>query len=317
MSKAQENIELVRGLGTDDNPAPTDVDGANWAARDSKVFVGRTDGLMAITGFADNTGIAASPTETIGVSGFAIGNKASRSAWALYADVQFETGSYGYGIEIAVKNKEGVDRTSTPYFATTGTYGIWLPGGGDDAYGGSPTHPNNTAIAIGANSSTWNKGIVFFADGITGTDGTTGTGIAIELAKGHIIRWRTPGNYSGGTIYSSISTSSSETGIEFANNAINFSGTSGANLVKFSHQTSAVNYIQIINRGTGAGPRITATGTDTNIDLELYGTGTGRVLIGYASTAAATPANFSAARYLPIKDSTGTTYYLPLMASTW
>ena len=158
--------------GTQSGFVATSTDGASWAPRDSMVFSATDKGLIAVAGFASNENIdttSGEPTENIGVAGFSIANVASRSGWGLYSDVQFEQGSYAYGLEIALKNKS-TNQTSTPYFKTTGTYGIWLPGGGDNSYGGSSTNPNNTAIAIGKNSNTWNKGIVFFDDGITGTD---------------------------------------------------------------------------------------------------------------------------------------------------
>jgi len=77
------------------------------------------------------------------------------------------------------------------------------------------------------------------------------------------------------------------------------------------------NYIQASGATSGASPFLSAVGSDTNLDFWIIPKGTGLLKIGTASTAATTPGSFSAARYLPIKDSTGTTYYVPLATSTW
>jgi len=263
--------------GTQSGFVPTGTQGANWAPRDSSLFVAQSNGFMAITGFASNADAdLAEPggAATIGVSGFVIGNKTTRSVWGLYSDVQFETGNYGYGIEIAIKNKEGVDRTSTPYFATTGTYGIWIPGGGDATYGGSPTHPNNTAIAIGKNSSTWNKGIVFFADGLTGTDGITGTATAIEMARGHSISWRAPGNYSGFTIRSDVSGTANTKGITASDSYINLFGNGGVPILLVKDALPAANYVAIESAQAGGLCVFRLLGTDTNVGMTFVAKGT-------------------------------------------
>jgi len=83
------------------------------------------------------------------------------------------------------------------------------------------------------------------------------------------------------------------------------------------HTANAVNYVTLAGGSTGNGPSISAAGSDTNVDLRLVPKGTGLVRMGYASSAAATPANFTADRYLAVKDSSGTTYYIPCRASTW
>lgn len=262
--------------GTQGSFVPTGTQGASWAPRDSTLYVAQDTGLMAVTGFASNANIdttAGEPTETIGVSGFAIGNKASRNVWAGYLDVQFEQGNYAYGVEIALKNKSASNPTSTPYFATTGTYGIWLPAGGDASYGGLPTNPNNTAIAIGPNASTWNKGIVFFKDGLTGADGTTGTATAIEMGKGHSIVWRNS-NGVAMTIRSDNASGVSDVFLLADTNALKIAGTSESTIAEFIHNGSAVNYFRIQNSTAGNLLAIRAQGTDTNIGMQLRVKGT-------------------------------------------
>ena len=212
-------------------------------------------------------------TIAIGVSGFAIGNKANRSIWALYGDIQFTQGNYGFGMELAIKNLEGINRNSTPYVFTTGTYGIWFAAGGDPSYGGAPTNPSNTAIAIGANGSTWNKGIIFRADGITGTDGTTGTGTAIEMAKGHQLVWRTPTNYFGFTIRSDATNDTANMTLAAGNGYVGVYGYSGVSAV-FQAVSSPANYLSFYNSAAASYPQIVAAGSDTNIGVFYRAKGT-------------------------------------------
>lgn len=279
--------------GSQGGKVPTGVEGANWGIRDGQLVSFATNGNIGVVGFTRSQDTTREPCPAIGVAGFAIGNFATRSVWGLYGDVQHEVGPYAYGLELAVKNK-GANNTSTPYFQTLGTYGIWLPGGGDDAYGGAPTNPNNTAIAIGKNKSTWNRGIVFFADGITGTDGTTGTGTAIEMAKGHIVGWRAPGNFLGFQIRSDVSASASNVAMTATNNNITFTGTNGNGIFQISHAASAVNYLAVSN-SAGATPTVSGAGADTDVNVGLTPKGGGSVVLAgvrsFANDAAAAAAS--------------------------
>jgi hypothetical protein len=245
--------------------------GASWSGRDSTLFVAQSSGLMAVTGFASNADMnltAGEPTETIGVSGFAIGKQASRSCHGLYSDIQFEQGSYGFGLELAVKNKEGVNRETHPYFLTTGTFGIWLAAGGDASYGGAPTHPSNTAVLIGANATTWNKGIVFAKNGLTGSDGTTGTATAIDLAKGHAIVWRNQGG-TALTIRSDSNLGASDIFLLTTNSLFKVAGLAEATIAEFFHTASGVNYFRFQNASAGNLLTIRAQGSDTNVGMQL------------------------------------------------
>lgn len=109
--------------------------------------------------------------------------------------------------------------------------------------------------------------------------------------------------------------------------------------VGISHQTKGAGFhdfvvagqvqIAVGNGGDGAAtlrldggtasvpPSIYALGTGADVDLRLSPKGAGRLRTGYATTAAATPANFTADRILEFKDSTGTIYRIPCRASTW
>lgn len=304
--------------GTQAGFIPNSSVGNEWAPRDSWMFVGSDRGLMAITGYASNENLdmtSGQPTETIGVSGFSINKKAGRTTWALYGDLQHEDGVASYGLEIACKNRSTQDYTDTPYYIQGSVYGIWLAAGGDGSVGGAATNPSNTALRIGKNAYSgnpygWNKGIVFYADGLTGSDGESGEATAIEMAYGHKIVWRAPGNYGAFEIKVQVGTAGANSSMAVNDNVIRFRGAGSANLLEMAHQTSAVNYLQVINRATGSAPRITATGTDTNVDMELVCKGSGVLRFGtYAAIAAE-----ALAGYITIKDAAGTSRKVAVIA---
>lgn len=296
---------------------PTATVGANWAPRDSSVFVAQDIGLMGITAFVTNENqdfSSGNPTEAIGLSAFTINKVAGKTTWAGYLDVQHEAGLASYGMEIAAKNLTATDSTDTPYSTVGGVYGIWFAGGGDSSYGGTATNPSNTAIKIGRNATgsaqPWNKGIVFVSNGLTGSDGTTGTATAIEMGYGQQIVWRAPGNYGGFAINSEVSTNGANSSLLATDNNIIFKGAAGQFLLQLTRETSGVNYLRFYTRAAGSGPRLEANGTDTDIDLELIPKGTGLVRFGtYSALAAETLSG-----YVYIKDAGGTTRKVAVIA---
>jgi hypothetical protein len=84
--------------------------------------------------------------------------------------------------------------------------------------------------------------------------------------------------------------------------------TNGAELIKVTATSSAVNEITVTNAATGNKPTITATGDDTNITVRLAGKGTGSVEIGKAaytsSTITANGAASTSATYIICNKST-------------
>ncbi len=260
-----------------------DTDGAAWGLRSSDVTVFSSRGTMALTAYTRVSDSQASVYSVpIAVSGFVIADSTDKpNAWCFYADLQVDAAASGgqfYGMELALKNK-GADYTSNPYQLTFGVHGIWLPAGGDNTYGGSAANPNNTAIVVNSNASTWNRGIVFAADGITGTDGTTGTGVAIEMAKGHGIRWLQPDQSNGVTIRSDLGSADPEASILFSGSTVNVTGDSGKSTVRFTQVTSQVNYARITASITANNPILSADGDDTNISMIVRGKGSGGVLV--------------------------------------
>jgi len=198
--------------------------------------------------------------------------------WAGYFEgIRGPDGSTVYAAEIAVKNRGSTDVVNTPYSVFPGgsTIGFYFAGGGDSALG-APTHPSTCAILIARNAETFNKGIVIGATAIEGTDGVTGTGVAISMAKGHVFEWQASDGQAA-TIFSSVSATANRVGLEFTNDAIRhtFQGEIGMQ-VEGAAGTLA-NYLRVIANTTGQPLRIETQGSDTNITVQLAPKGTGLI----------------------------------------
>lgn len=80
---------------------------------------------------------------------------------------------------------------------------------------------------------------------------------------------------------------------------------SGNEFIKFSKTASAVNEITVTNAATGSGPSVTATGGDTNVPITLAGKGTGKVVLGQATSASLELGGLAAGSSLDINDAAG------------
>jgi hypothetical protein len=280
-----EGVEVTGNrFGSQGSIIPTGPDGASFTLRDSQLNVISSYGLMAINGVsrssdqADIPVAAVGPAACIAVSGVVINDKASGVAWGLYSDLQHESGAGStFGLEVAAKNK-GDNVDPTPYsMGGNGVYGVWLAGGGDSAYGGEPTNPSAAAIAILGNAGNWNKGIVFRADALQGTDGVTGAATAISMARGHTILWRGPSNVPGLSVRSDIDLASSAQSVLATNTALQFYNNGAKRTFQLTHDHSGVNFVNISGATTTNGPTIAAAGDDTNIDLIFDAKGSGLI----------------------------------------
>lgn len=243
---------------------------------------------------------------TIGVLGIATNDEVvapNQFVWGGYFESNRDAGANTcFGIELAIKNKgDNIVNYPNLKFPGGSTIGIWLAGGGDASYYGAPTNPSTCAILVGKNSASWNKGIVFASDGITGTDGLTGTGTAIAMAKGHVISWYNNTNSECAAIYSDVDDPAESMSIKFVNDQVQvLSGGSGF-VTLMGKNTGVANHIRLFSEASGTGPTIQANGTDTNIDLRLEPKGTGNVSFGTHAGSGDVPIT----GYIEIKDSGG------------
>lgn len=269
---------------------PNATVGANWAVRDSQFAAGQDRGGLAVTGVtrvSDGDNVASGPA-SIGIAGFVICDTAGvRSGWAGYLDVQFQTGHFGYGLEMAIKNKSGVTGTasaggtaafeSTPDFLTTGTIGIYM-NTGDDSYGGAHNAPNNCAIQIssGTNGNSWNRGIIFSETALNRD--VNGRGRAISLGMGHHISWYDGSNHEGFYIVSDVVTSGRGAQMIITDNVWNFQDQGGNPTFRLTNTNTGgliANFLDIYSAIAGANIRLAAEGSDTNITLTLEPKGSG------------------------------------------
>ena len=286
--------------GSQDSILPTSTEGANWALRGSQLLSIASQGGLAVTGISRSNDSAVE--STIGVSGFVVNDKASGSAWGLYSDIQHESGaSFSTGLEVAAKNK-GSDISGNPYAMGGGVSGIWLAGGGDNAYGGSAANPGNAAVGIIKNDDYgWNVGILFEKDALTGATGSSGAATAIAMGYGHRLSWfaadATGGSGAAASVRADMTLGSNAVSQVFADNAVSWVGSTGNRFLQARFGSVGVNFVDIVSGATTAAPTIAAAGTDTNIDLALSGKGSGNVVVStsvHAHNATAVPAGGTA-----------------------
>jgi len=261
-------------------------------------------GRYAITGAAKLS--SSTNSSGIGVGGILVNNKAGASGWALYADITHNTTGISHGLEVASKNASSSNLTATPYTDNNGVYGVWLAGGGDNSYGPAAANPSNAAMVVLKNAHTWNVGIVFKDDALTGTDGTsgsTGTGVAVAMSRRHSVRWYDPTNSStGAEIISSVTTSASAVSIDFSDDEIKFKDSAGTQIGGVKHSGTVANWLALVGRPTTAGPQIEANGSDADIDIFLKTKGAGQVRFGTVSALGAEVLS----GYILMKDAGGT-----------
>ncbi len=294
---------------------PDAATGANWIPRDSQVCVMGDRGTISFSALAksslgDDVGAAAiaGAFATIYDS-----TTANHFGWGMYVEVQHQpsgaqfTGA-SFGIECDMKNKTTWNPNPTIYGTFQGgTYCLWLAGGGDSTFGGASVRPSTAAIFILSNTNSWNAGIAFKANALTGTTGDgTGVGNAIMLATGHRILWEHPPDDpscdpSSCRLAAQINSYGLTTGhtseITFRDDQVTLSGSDNAHPVFITNHvfgTTGWNGIQVDDSITGVSPIIhpTATG-DTNVSMRLTGRGSGVVIVTNDPTIANTINTFT------------------------
>lgn len=130
-------------------------------------------------------------------------------AWAGYFEARHYRHNNGActAIEVDGVGLNGDSFVGTPYAPGQpgGTYGVWVASGGGVAGAGTST----IGMAFINNLSTWNTGICFSRDSITGSNGTVAGGFwgeAIAAAYGHVYRWYQPDGTMGPFIGSQATT---------------------------------------------------------------------------------------------------------------
>jgi hypothetical protein len=175
----------------------------------------------------------------------------------------------------------------------------------------SNTIQGTTSTAVQLNSCTWTQlnNNKFVNCGLAGTSEkfvVISGGFGVQVVSNNVIQeFTTAAN-------TFVYEQSSADGTYYTDNLCNSYITTpfyriGANSVDASSLFSTTSTASIVQ----------AAGTSTNLDLQLNPKGTGKIQLGATATSATTPGSFSATKYIAVKDSTGTTFYIPASATAW
>lgn len=290
------NDRLLIGAASDnDGKITSDINSTNkdWlevirnsTTNNTQVAVLSTIGQCSILGGSrtSDSGLTDS-MGCIGLQGWAINDNTTniQTAYGAYLEVRRSDGAgRTHGFELDVVNY-GNAVSVQPYdmFQQGLTVGGWLASGGEIA-----ATRASAALAIINNGSSWEKGIVFHSTALDGTDGITGTGVAVEMAKGHVMRWMYGSGSQGASITSSVSNSSAEQALQFSDIGLLFRNGSQKNMFQVAISGTAVNGVSVTPANASSSPSISAVGDDTNINLTLSPKGTGVVNFAGAQVAA-------------------------------
>lgn len=185
VGNAANNVPATRS-NTNTTWLSSSVAGAYWVPRDAQFISMATAGTIGVAGAArasDGDGLFGGES-TIGVAGIGIGNSTgTTSARGGYFELQYLSGNYGYGIEIAAKNL-AANIVPDPYRTPVGlSIGMQI-GTGDPSYGGANANPTSVGIIFpaGAAPATYNQGLLFVSGSLT-------DGKAVSMPLGYQISW--------------------------------------------------------------------------------------------------------------------------------
>ena len=286
---------------------------------------------------ASHTAPGGTNSNAYGLNAFALADHASATtfAWGIYAESHRVNSHAGncYGMEIAIVNRGGTV-SNTPYSGPAGTtIGIQIDSG---AGFNSTQMPGlvsastgiqfvNNTLGTGGNGGFLN-GIVFGSTSLSGCDGVTGSAVAIAMAKGHMLQWYSGSATPTASVSCSALTSAASISQTFSEGAVFWANASGGQiLTAISQIANAANYPALVAGTTGAPAILTVGGTDTDVDLGLQPKGGGSIKLTNSTSTVANgsvatvlgslgPAGASTTvrKWWTLKDSGGTSYYIPL-----
>lgn len=300
---------------------------ATWLQREAVLYASHPTGAISIVG-ATRSGLQTKDygRAPIGITGLLNHDNTltTSPAWAGYLDTVRKQGTTTtFGLEIAAKNQGTDGSVGAPYgplFGLNATNGIWLAGGGDPAFGGVPTGTSQAAITIGKNGSTWDKGIIFDADGLTGNDGVTAGQIstAVEMGMGQRLVWRNADDTQRNAIWAEVDPvgGGGRFGLKFGLLKGEMMGNGNVPVARFISTFIPKNLPVFVSADTGGAPQLHWTGADTNI-TGLYATqGTGSHLFRTGGVLSNDRLSTGTTSQVEIKHTAGATDYLTLTGGT-
>lgn len=229
--------------------------------------------------------------QVIAITGMGVNNQTGGSgaaAWAGYFEAFRDTGVAGnggaYGIEIDTMNYVSAVAVTDPYVQSDDqTVSAQLASGG--GFPGT-LYPTTVGINFQNNNTTFDKGIVFGSNSITGADGTNGSGVAIAFGKGHTIQWYSGAGVNTSSILCNGTTTAASVQQLFSDNQVIWRNASTKSIFVATGVASGVNGLQALGSAAASPVQLQAVGDDTNIDLQITpkGTGLARVVNGIKGT---------------------------------
>jgi hypothetical protein len=273
-----------------------------------------TERSIAITGGVNTShGTGAASDAHIGVAAFSYNDYPSGSsgAWGMYSTNVRKATATGptQGMEIDIAN---LGTTTYVYPASLSPVGLttalWLGAGGEiTGTTGDTTGTASCAIGIlrndQKNRSTVNfdKGIVFGSTSINGTDGTSGSGIAIAMSSCHSIGWYDTSNHLVGAVSCNIQTYTNAQHMQITDSGTCFTNIADSKIAfRIGALANVANRILVSPCITAQAPTIATEGDDTNIDLYFNLKGTGKMMFGTYTAGV-----LAATGYISIKDASG------------
>lgn len=267
-------VSAQAGISTNDSPS----------SRVGLVVAARTSTVSADTGYAQGLHVAGVQDRTssnIPIAGF-------------YAEGVKTAGSLGpvEAGEFNVINK-GTAVSITPYTqANNQSIGVQLASGGEFV-----ANDATAALNVRNNGAKFYSALTIGHDAITGSDGTTGTGHAIQLARRHQISWYNSAGDNVSGVFGGVSSLSFKTRLAFIDGGFTVLGPTDNTLIQVDPVPSVANYFSIQAAQASGAPRIELKGSDTNANLLIKCLGVGapvlesglRNFANDAAAAAATP----------------------------
>jgi hypothetical protein len=177
--------------------------------------------------------------------------------WALYTDARRMPSA---GSTIAIESDIANLATLVPnnpynYQPVGSASNLWLASGSGLTSG---LHDANEAIAILANGAKFAQGILFASTALTGTDGLTGLGVAVQMANRQALAWSNNAGNEVGQIYSTITTAANSQVLSFTDGGLAVNGATGVAGVLMQCQASC-NSAVVLQGGAGTVPPAVTT----------------------------------------------------------
>ena len=256
------------------------------------------DSLTTAVFGAQTSGRTASQSQVIAATGVGINNNSGNTgasgnqAWGGYFEGWRDTATAGnggaYGIEADAINLVGIADTDPYSQSGDQTVSAQLASGGEV----SGAFDATAAINIQNNGAAYRKGIVFGSNSITGSNGTSGSGIAIAFGYGHAMQWYGAASTPTSSILSNGTTSAAAMQQLLSDNIVSFRNASSKAILNIQGVASGVNGVQALGSATGQAVAVQAVGDDTNIPIQITGKGTSGALMQGGTAGAAAPSGF-------------------------